>query len=1032
MATGPATRAKSNKSNERPFGVSSTDLNRALNVYTPSRSLPPQYQERLRALNQRNKVILKTTPIICTQSSTGADCHDTPYPSPDKHPDIERRDDEPPANTHDKDSAEPDAGTSRRLESEHNSPPLFLSQESQPPEDCIRKSRRLRAAGSEQELPLGQSELELLRMGDGDDADSIPSTTLFPKRLRDSDSRRSRQNTHGGSQYINEGSNQDPDQEAPPARKRQKKRGVASVGTHNANIQELKDVRVTKAGETDKRPSFQKSKKSHDSNDKNKASQRASLKIKQPRRVPAGELVIAEARLEELEPEISSNSPLELSQDPISQIPGSDTDDGGGDDRSDTRREPSFMTIKIRPRKRIGFIDTPKFKMPKPRPLHQPKRIPSYSDGFDGKEREPIGRLMPVKQSFRRKQNGFRMTIKFGKLKLVSEKPEEEQSEKPRQRRKKKKKVPDDHDRTRKNADNVEPEDDLMILDILVWEPENRQEVHHPQASGNAPSGNVAQDPKTPTATTNQSNISSTPAGHTSPLKRKSQGDLRASSINGGQKVEPKNVSRQSDVEHQQDPKFLKPSKPASLPERSQQQILDDLIVSQEISQVTLKRPSVNNTGEGHHVGGYDDHANGARDYEEEEESSDKPCLTPSPGPPEDEEMDAEDEPKTPSPSITFLHQDNQSSWQEFGRGDDEKTGEFIGQDDNISVADDREVSQEEEMTGSLLSTAREMEELTKTMVMELNQETESVLAKQRKNRLPSKHQASRMALASKKTSRLSQMSQSAFKTPIKVVYLPEISNRELFMPNCQQQEPPSSDGPDSSWRPRVPNTRGAEMEEQEEIVDIQTPSPVRKQVGNDRRRSLRKRSTSIRQPLRTAKDRPESQIMTQDILPSITHDSQGGSLELGSTQKFVVRRSFAYEIPETQVEDQPEEQAKHTVLVPENSYFSQASQHLSESAQRASRTLSMPVRVHFAHQLKEEERGESMMAGGVTYSAAFQHTVSSPTKTPTSSRPSMMHPQSSQTSLKDLTRKASLGMGTVLSKKRRLTSINSLLSQFR
>ncbi|EKD20045.1 uncharacterized protein L3040_002277 [Drepanopeziza brunnea f. sp. 'multigermtubi'] len=1031
MATGPATRAKSNKSNERPFGVSSTDLNRALNVYTPSRSLPPQYQERLRALNQRNKVILKTTPIIRTQSSTGADCHDTPYPSPDKHPDIERRDDEPPANPCDKYSAEPDACSSRRLEGEHNSPPLFLSQESQPLEDYIRKSRRLRASGSEQELPLDQFELELLRMGDGDEADSIPSATLFPKRLQDSDSRRSRQNTHGGSQYINEGSNQDPDQEAPPPKKWQKRRGVASVGTYNANIQELKGVRVTKAGETDKRPSFQKSKKSHDSNDKNSTSQRASLKIKQPRRVPAGELVIAEARLEESDPELSSNPPLELSQDPTSQIRGSDTDDDD-DDRPDTRREPAFLTMKIKPRKRIGCIDTSKFKMPKPRLLDQPKRIPSYSDGFDGKEGEPIGRLMPVKQSFRRKQNGFRMTIKFGTLQLVSEKPEEEQSEKPRPRRKKKKKVPDNHDQTRKNAANVEPEDDQMILDIQAWEPENRQEVNHPQASGNAPSENVAQDPKTPTATTNQSNISSTPTGHTSPLKRKSQGKLRASSINGGPQLEPQNVSRQSDVERQKDTKFLEPSKPASLPERSQQQIQDDLIVSQEISQVTMKRPSVDNTGEGHHVGGYDDHANGARDYEEEEESSDKPCLTPSPSPPEDEEMDAKDEPKTLSPSITFLHHDNQISSQESGSVDDEETGEFIGQDDNIFVAEDSAVSQEEEMTGSLLPTVREMEELTKKMVMELNQETESVLAKQRKSRLPSKHQASGMALASKKTSRLSQMSQSAFKTPIKVVHLPEISNRKHVMPKCQQQEPPTSDGPDSSWRPRVPNTRGAEMEEQEEIVDIQTPSPVRKQVENDRRRSLRKRSTSIRQPLRTAKDRPESQIMTQDILPAITHDSQGGSLELGSTQKFVARRSFASEIPETQVENQPEEQAKHTVLVPENSYFSQASQHLSESAQRASHTLSMPVRVHFAHQLKEEEHGERMMAESVTYSAAFQHTASSPTKTPTSSRPSIMHPQSSQTSLKDLTRKASLGMGTVLSKKRRLTSINSLLSQFR
>jgi hypothetical protein len=108
---------------------------------------------------------------------------------------------------------------------------------------------------------------------------------------------------------MNEGSNGDPDQEAPPAKKRQKKRGVASVGTHDANIQ------VLKAGQTDKRPSFQKSKKSRDSYDKKKASQRASLKVKQPRRIPAGELVIAEARLEESGPEMYSSKFLRAIRD---------------------------------------------------------------------------------------------------------------------------------------------------------------------------------------------------------------------------------------------------------------------------------------------------------------------------------------------------------------------------------------------------------------------------------------------------------------------------------------------------------------------------------------------------------------------------------------------------------------------------------------------------------------------------------------------------------------------------------------------
>ena len=73
-------------------------------------------------------------------------------------------------------------------------------------------------------------------------------------------------------------------------------------------------------------------------------------------------------------------------------------------------------------------------------------QITAYSDGFSGKEREPTGRLMPLRQPSRRKESCQNFTIRYGQLALVSERPSEEALEEPRRQKKSKKPKEGDDD----------------------------------------------------------------------------------------------------------------------------------------------------------------------------------------------------------------------------------------------------------------------------------------------------------------------------------------------------------------------------------------------------------------------------------------------------------------------------------------------------------------------------------------------------------------------------------------------------------
>jgi hypothetical protein len=143
---------------------------------------------------------------------------------------------------------------------------------------------------------------------------------------------------------------------------------------------------------------------------------------KRPQRLPVNELITVSERLEDFDfyDDNGDGESMELSQDPISHISGSESES----------EQPKYNPIKHRTKgkrhKGIRPIDVAKFRFPDvsfPHSSHRSLQSPSYCDGFEGREAEPIGRKMPVKSSSFRRGTPQRVAIQLGQLILVAEKP---------------------------------------------------------------------------------------------------------------------------------------------------------------------------------------------------------------------------------------------------------------------------------------------------------------------------------------------------------------------------------------------------------------------------------------------------------------------------------------------------------------------------------------------------------------------------------------------------------------------------------
>lgn len=191
-------------------------------------------------------------------------------------------------------------------------------------------------------------------------------------------------------------------------------------------------------------------------------------------------------------------------------------------------------------------------------------------------------------------------------------------------------------------------------------------------------------------------------------------------------------------------------------------------------------------------------------------------------------------------------------------------------------------------------------------------------------------------------------------------------------------------------------------MEVDEEILDT-TPTK-----SSQSHRGVRKRVISgLHRSLSLTRSKPTN-LHREDAFVT-PRDSQG-SIILGNTQSLlpqIPESQLSYRDSQSQSSVQTPDSQITNEVIPGNSYFVRASQHLSNPTQRISkmtRSKTMPTGICTSG------RGEGqLMAGGITMSEAFRHTVS----------PSIPQPQSTTDTpraspdLRSLTRHASFGMGT-------------------
>ncbi|KAG4435009.1 hypothetical protein IFR05_009498 [Cadophora sp. M221] len=776
---------------------------------------------------------------------------------------------------------------------------------------------------------LSEMEIQLLDMAGSYETSPLHSASSSPKRPRTAEDFESgngeKQNNGGGSPLADA-------EEQMPAKKRRTERRVPSAETRKAALQRLNGIRAAKATRQTSDIATVVVTKAK----RTKKPKKEKL-AKQPRRLPVdGELITGPERLDDSDMEPVIAPPLELSEDPISQIYGSEG-------RENTKRDRS-KAMKIKKSKGFGKVDTSLFRMPeRPQLQGQDAQNINFSDGFSGKEREAIGRLMPIKQPSRRKQTCQHIPVRYGELSLVSERPAEETPEEPRHRHKKSQKAKKAVSRSVVSQHDDEP----MLLD------EEEGPQHIDPMFQNLDTTYEAAKPQTPIVT-DKSMLSSTPAGNTSPLKNKSQKFRHVS--RDFQQVQTKTESQTPAAGNLQEENDSQPPSTIRIPTliKSDKQLRKDQIASQEISMVVMKRPS-------HH-----DHERNQKCESDDQELADD----------EERERSCEGESEEDEPHLTAFENEDDEDAQEVDVTDEldlEPEAKISFDEDGNTEADDNLNDQVVDLRNmaagdhdeehsvqppSTVQTSRggvamsrpHLQEIA-NLVLEIQHHTAMEKARlKEKSQTPVSSQRARTTYLSKVRSQESRSSQKLAVTnhPSNSVKSEALSTQRSQHNTCEL---------DSSWRPRVPDTRGPLMQVDEEIDDSPTPPRERERVARSRIRSLRRRSSIRSQPLYVVDEIPETASFEGS--PDITLDSQAGSIILGNTQNF--HRSFPADIPETQVENDEEE--ARVVMVPSISYFSQASQNLSQPlrASMTNRTLSTPTRarVHF-------EDGNGLMVGGI------------------------------------------------------------------
>jgi hypothetical protein len=721
----------------------------------------------------------------------------------------------------------------------------------------------------------------------------------------------------------------------------------------------------------------------------------------------------------------TAGRPDELSQDPISQ-----QSDEQASDASELERYRPRLNLKInsRPRKRIRAINISLFRMPEQRHLppdsmpHQQVN-PSYSDGFEGKEATPTGLYMPVKRPARRRGSYQKITIRLSELTIVSEKPSEKVQVEPHRRLRKNLRRRRENTTFNTHGDVVnasvdggereasvqapdleynpldsaefERNQDHMLVDCQQEETEAGLKV--PEELYESPLRNM-QERNTPRTATSEGQMSETPT-HI-PLKWK-QSAIRGAKTAKDKIPEIRKFTSQRPIEATTRSEELRICQQLSLasaqkrtPARARTESLE---VARELMMVSVqRRPAALNSDGEDSDGEEDSERESAESYsesgnEDEDESEEDEVLTPEDGSESGEETDE----KEAEPPIQ----------QEMDIEDDRSMDYCPGpiRDDSKARYEQRQLSANSKITKDTEAEQKLLDYGYKGIDTCIDDHLDQLKVLQQT--------ASQVLL---------QMEVSNYlRTPIWVNEslsdndnqgVPKINDIPMGKPSSQQSPllPNSghSEHPDSSWRPRLPDTSDLAIEPEEEIADNPTPMPLPN--NKDLRRQPSRRYSRFEIQLTMARSRRTSPIPESEA--TSVHDSQG-SVILGNSQRRI-RRSSADTIPETQLNDMPETPETRTFIAPQTSYMQRAIGQLSQPILRSNltRTKSMPAHAFCA---QPERDSDTMMAGGTTMTAAFQHRVS-PAKS-ACRMPSLMEEISSQEkSLKTLTRHASLNMGTM------------------
>jgi hypothetical protein len=650
----------------------------------------------------------------------------------------------------------------------------------------------------------------------------------------------------------------------------------------------------------------------------------------------------------------------------------------------------------MRPQKGFGTVDITKFRIPlrhtlSPHSTRRRQRTPSYSDGFEGREAEPIGRWMPVRLPNRRRETYHKITIKMGELTIVAEKPFEEDS-RHRQQHHRKKRGPHIDKQARgvlTNDSNPQVQNGIELMLVNNNQPEQgRQPI---RAQSNDTVFVEDQDRRTPNA--NDASMSEAPTSMGSPLKRKQQVTSANLVLNHqGDSSQLKIARRVFQPGLSQEQGLSQKLAVASAETKARKKIQRDVEIAQELMLVTLKRGLIE-----------------SKLINEESEKEDNSELDSADGSyaeshsevNEDEE-DADDENSTSAEEDSGLDDEveDESDFEEQESKSHLVTERPLDENGymNTDEACDTETDAKENKTSSVNIMVRK--QYPAAVPGAPGPRSAIALQQVASQALELGPQSSSLALPRGSNDFAAEQERPTIGNGRAVVN--QILERSDVRHPTQQRRyksiPNYSPNPDSSWRPRIPEDSGMSMEAEEEIVDtgsqIRVHTPAR--TTSRRRYSSRRHSRTGSQSLTIVRSRPYNP--PHNPLFNNLQDSQGYVIFGEPTR--TVRRPSVNSIPETQVvEDSEISEARLTFVPGASGYFERARRGLAEPTLEPlplTRTRSMPLHMNPLHSLNP------LMA------------PSSPVRA-MSRLPTLLKETPDQMkSLKALTRQASLGLGTM------------------